>query len=332
MPDGGSEADTRIPVTVVTGFLGAGKTTLLNRILNETRDRRLAVVVNEFGDIGIDGELIDSGPEDLIELSSGCVCCAVRGDLIRTLRELAQRVPDLDGVLIETTGLADPSPVIQTFFADQILAARFRLDCVVTVVDALHFADQLRSNAEVADQIALADLIVLNKASGAPGIEATASALQTLNPLATIIRTDRGRIEAGTLLERQSFDPARISDRLSDLPEPHDHVHDHIAEQGIASVSLTCSDPIDAVALERWLGDLLAVKGPDILRTKGVIRLAGEERNFVIQAVHMLIEGEFAMPRRGSHPQDSRIVFIGRELEAEPLERGFRACAAHRVT
>ena len=162
MGDAAAPTDMRLPVTVLTGALGAGKTTLLNHLLHQS-DLKLAVIVNEFGDAGIDGALIDSGAEDLVELSSGCICCVVRADLIRTLRGLRQRVAGLDGVVIETTGLANPAPVIQTFLADQMLAAAFRIDTVVTVVDALHITTQLQHSEDAAAQVALADLLVLNK-------------------------------------------------------------------------------------------------------------------------------------------------------------------------
>ena len=320
-----AERDTRIPVTVVTGALGAGKTTLLNHLLTQTRGRRLAVIVNEFGDAGIDGDLIDSGAEELVELSSGCLCCVVRGDLIRTLRDLAQRRPAPDGVLIETTGLADPSPVIQTFSADQILAAQYRLDSVVTLVDALNIVGQLADGEDAADQIVLADLLILNKTAQAPDLSEIEGSLRALNPVAPILHTDRARVAAADLLDRRAFDAARVAERLNGLDLSHDH-HDHIASRGITSVSVLCDEPLDPGALESWLTDLLARQGPDILRIKGIVD-TGETRRLVIQAVHMLLEGDYANAWPAGRRQ-SRLVFIGRNLDAAALRHGVESCAA----
>jgi G3E family GTPase len=325
-----SEADTRIPVTVVTGALGAGKTTLLNHMLTQTHDRRLAVIVNEFGDAGIDGDLIDSGAEELIELSSGCICCVVRGDLIRTLRELARRDPAPDGVLIETTGLANPSPVIQTFSADQILAAHYRLDSVVTLVDALHIIGQLDDSEDAADQIALADLLVLNKTAQAPHLANIEATLRALNPFATILRTDRARVSAADLLDRYAFDASRVAEHLDEVElHDHDHAHDHIAARGITSVSVLLDTPLDSKRLEDWLTDLLSRQGPDMLRIKGIVD-TGDSRRLVIQAVHMLLEGHYANAWPAG-PRQSRMVFIGRNLDAAALRRGVEACTSQVV-
>lgn len=327
-----AEPDTRIPVTVVTGALGAGKTTLLNNLLTQTRARRLAVIVNEFGDAGIDGDLIDSDAEELIELSSGCLCCVVRGDLIRTLRDLTKREPAPDGVLIETTGLANPSPVIQTFSADQILAGHYRLDSVLTLVDALHIIGQLATCEDAADQIALADLLVLNKTSQASGLAEIEGSLRALNPVATILRTDHARVAEADLLDKHAFDASRVAERLNGLELPHDHElsHDHIAAHGITSVSVRYDTPLDPKALEDWLTDLLSRQGPDMLRIKGIVD-TGDSRRLVIQAVHMLLEGDYANAWPAG-PRQSRLVFIGRNLDPAALQRGVDACAAQTVS
>ncbi|MGR3495967.1 CobW family GTP-binding protein [Citreimonas sp.] len=319
----GAPADTRIPVTVVTGYLGAGKSTLLNHVL-QTSARRFAVIVNEFGEAGIDGELIETGDEDLIELSSGCLCCVVRGDLIRTLRGLLKRAPDLDGILIETTGVANPSPVIQTFTADQHLAAQCRLDAVVTVVDAVNAGARLDDSRDAVDQVALASVLVLNKAFEADA-DAVAARLRAVNPHAAILRCDRGRVDPEAVLDTGSFDLARVADDLAPLPA-NDH-HDHVAADGIESVTLREDAALDADAVEAWLERLLSVRGEDILRTKGILALAGEERRFVLQAVNMMIEGDFGTPW-GAEPPASRIVFIGRSLDRAVLREGFSACRA----
>lgn len=321
--------DSRLAVTVVTGFLGAGKTTLVNHLLADPRGRRLAVIVNEFGELGIDGELIGSGAEELVELASGCVCCVVRGDLIRTLRRLAAEREDLDGVVIETTGLANPSPVIQSFTADQQLAARCRLDAVVTVVDALHIHDRLADNADAADQVALADLLVLNKTGGLTRdkTEALAAMLHRLNPFAEIIASETARIDPDQVLDRDSFDANRIADRLTPDASGDEHGHGHIAASGVTSLSLTLGRPVDAERLENWLTELLAVRGREILRTKGVIDAAGEERKLVVQAVNMMLHGAPGAAWRRDEPRGSRLVFIGRDLDATALRAGFEATA-----
>ncbi|SLN64203.1 putative GTP-binding protein YjiA [Roseivivax jejudonensis] len=318
--------DARLPVTVVTGYLGAGKTTLVNHLLAQDT-RRLAVIVNEFGEAGIDGDLIESGDEELIELSSGCICCVVRGDLIRTLRRLLDRAAELDGIVIETTGVANPSPVIQTFTADQVLAAQCRLDAVVTVADAHHVAAQVAEHRDAAEQAALASVILLNKASDAPDPDTAETRLRALNRFAPIHRIDRGRVDPGALLDTHGFDLDRVAERLEPLDD-HDHAHGHDHVSGIGSVSLTEDTPLDPVAVEAWLTELLSVRGEDILRTKGILWAAGDERRLVVQAVHMLLEGDFTTPWETPPPHRSRLVFIGRNLDPDALRAGLSACRA----
>lgn len=330
MPASLTKPDPRIPVTVVTGFLGAGKTTLVNRVLTTAEGKRLAVIVNEFGDIGLDGELIESDAEDLVELSSGCICCVVRGDLIRTIRRLIQDRPELDGIVIETTGLANPSPVIQTMSVDQLIAARCRLDAVVCVVDALHVTDQLGHSVDAADQIALADLLIITKSTGPIGdIE---SQLRRLNPLAPVICTDNADISASNVLNQHRHNPDRIAASLASLPG-HDHDHDHgghIDKTGITSVTLTTHTPLDGPAFEIWLRNLLDRYGSDILRTKGILNIVGQDRKLVLQAVNMLVEAEFR-ESWDTGARQSRLVFIGRRLSRELLETGFAGCQAKTV-
>lgn len=318
--------DRRIPVTVVTGYLGAGKTSLINNVLRKSNGRRFAVIVNELGDIGLDGELIDSGAEELIELSSGCVCCAVRGDLIRTLRSLLKSGDPFDGILIETTGVANPSPVIQTFYADQILAARCRLDAVATIVDAVHFGKNANVEADQVDQIAQASVIFLNKVSDVDAVDDIEARIGALNPLAAIHRIDRGDVDPSLLIDTGGFDLSRIGNAL--YPGDHGQTHSHIADAGIGAVSLSTEEPLDVARLESWLRDLLRVRGNDILRTKGIIWVDSSDRKLVLQAVQMLIEGDFTAPWDESEPRRSRLVFIGRNLDARALEQGFLACRA----
>ncbi len=333
----------RIPVTVITGYLGAGKTTLLNRILSEDHGRRYAVIVNEFGEIGIDGELIADTNEELLEFNNGCICCTLRGDLIRTLRTLLSKRTDFVAIIVETTGLADPAPVAQTFFIDASLQAMTFLDSITTLVDAKHILARLADAREAAEQIAFADQIVLNKTDLVTGGELNLieTRLRRLNPLAPIHRARRADVSLTRVLGRGGFDLERIVSLEPEfLNPPHGdpgHIHDqycassngeHRHDGGIASVCLTAETPMDRAGITRWLGELVASQGQDIFRAKGIIDLSGEDRRLVFQAVHMLLEGDLQRPWKPGEKRLSRLVFIGRNLDRKALQAGFEACAA----
>lgn len=316
--------DTRIPVTVITGFLGAGKTTLLQRILNEGTNRNYAVIVNEYGDIGIDGDLIDTGEEELIELSSGCICCVVRGDLIRSIRSLLSERPNLEGIIIETTGLANPSPVIQTMTVDQIIGTQCKLDSVICVVDAIHILQQLSESRDAADQIAFSDNIILNKvAETQAGLSEIQEALRNINPIAPITETNRSNVSPKKLLSTNSFELSRIETQVARASDRG--MHNHIEDTGITSVSLTCKTPLNEQKIESWLENLLNRRGADVLRTKGILSIAGNQQKLAIQSVNMMLEGAFI----GKWKKDdriSRIIMIGRKLDAKELDNGFQSC------
>jgi G3E family GTPase len=305
---------------VLTGFLGAGKTTLLNRILSGGDRRRYAVIVNELGEIGIDGDLIVSTEEELFEMSNGCICCSVRGDLVRTLHQLLSRPGAFDCIVIETTGVANPGPLIQTFFIDHVLKARMVLDSVTTVVDAAHIGLRLADTPAAAEQIAFADQIILNKTElvGGAELKAVEARLRTLNPFAPIHPAQRAEVDLRQLLGHRGVD----SQQLMSLRQFSDSSHDTC----ISSVSLTSHTPLDGAKLSDWLEGLVAAHGADILRGKGIFDLRGEERRLVFQSVHMLLEADFQREWRPEEPRFSRLVFIGRDLDRPALAAGLAAC------
>jgi G3E family GTPase len=341
----------KTPVTVLTGYLGAGKTTLLNRILSEDHGKRYAVIVNEFGEVGIDNDLIVGADEEVFEMNNGCVCCTVRGDLIRVVSGLMKRKGGFDAIIVETTGLADPGPVAQTFFVDEDVRAKTQLDSVTTVVDAKHLPLRLADSKEAAEQIAFADQIILNKTDLVTEAELVEveRMIRRLNPLAPIHRAQRSNVPLDLVLGRGSFDLARIEEIEPDFLNPahgeaghvhdddcdhdhhgHDHHHhDHdIEASGIRGISLTAAKPLNANRVTAWLNDVLQAQGPDILRAKGILDVAGEDRRLVFQAVHMILEGDFQGPWKSGADRYSRLVFIGRNLDEAKLREGFEACIA----
>jgi G3E family GTPase len=337
-------AANRIPVTVLTGYLGAGKTTLLNRILSQQHGRRYAVIVNEFGEIGIDGELILNSDEELFEMNNGCICCTVRGDLIRTVHGLLAKDRVFDGILVETTGLADPGPVAQTFFVDGYLRSKTELDSVTTVVDARHIHLRLKDSREAREQIAFADQIILNKTDlvSEPELREVEARLHSINAIAPIHRTRRAEVNLDAILGRGGFDLNRIVDLEPHfLNPPHGeagHVHggecnghgdeDHRHDDEVKSLSLTLDRPMDRRKVARWLTALCKNKGQDILRAKGIIDVKDNNRRLVFQAVHMILEGDLQREWKPGEPRYSRLVFIGRNLDAAELKAGFESCAA----
>jgi len=314
----------QIPVTVLTGYLGAGKTTLLNRILSEQHGRKYAVIVNEFGEIGIDNDLIVNADEEVFEMNNGCICCTVRGDLIRILDGLMKRRGQFDAIVVETTGLADPAPVAQTFFVDDDVRRQSRLDSILTVVDAKHIAQRLDDSHEAAEQIAFADVILLNKTDlvSATDLDAVERRIRTMNPFAAIRRTQNCDIDLGEVMGRASFSLERILEIEPRFLEEEDHEHD----DAITSVSLTTEQPLDAQRLSSWLSRLLMQKGTDILRTKGILSLGGQEKRYVVQAVHMLMDAKLMQPWKPSEARISRLVFIGRNLDRAVLQAEFMGC------
>ena len=316
----------QVPVTVLTGYLGAGKTTLLNRILSEQHGRKYAVVINEFGELGVDNDLVVDSDEEVFEMNNGCICCTVRGDLIRIVGGLMKRRDKFDGIIIETTGLANPAPVAQTFFIDEEVRAKTRLDAIVTVVDAKHVLARLEDSHEAADQIAFADVIVLNKTDlvSAQELEAVERRIRQINRFAIIHRTEKAALPIDQVLNRGAFDLQRVLERTPDFLEDDEHEHN----DDVASVSFEVEKPIDPEKFNAWISMLLQEKGPDLLRTKGILAYKNDDRRFAFQAVHMIADGDFIGPWKEGEPRTSKIVFIGRNLNRPLLRRGFEACQA----
>ncbi len=333
----------KIPVTVLTGYLGAGKTTLLNRILSEPHGQKYAVIVNEFGEIGIDNDLVVGADEEVFEMNNGCICCTVRGDLIRIIDGLMRRKGKFDAIIVETTGLADPAPVAQTFFVDDNVGRKAKLDAVVTVADAMWLKDRLRDAPEAKNQIAFADVILLNKTDlvSDADLRAVEARIRGINPYANIHRTVRCAIPLPEVLGRNAFDLDRILDvepKFLDTDE-HDHDHDHGHEHahgGLAhyhdeemqSLALRTREPLNADKFFPWIQGLVAQEGQKILRCKGILSFKDDPERFVMQGVHMILDGDHQRAWRDDEARDSRIVFIGRELPEELIRTGFEGCVA----
>jgi G3E family GTPase len=349
----------QIPVTVLTGYLGSGKTTLLNRILSENHGKRYAVIVNEFGEIGIDNDLIVESDEEIYEMNNGCICCTVRGDLIRVVEGLMRRPGRFDAIIVETTGLADPVPVAQTFFMDDDVRTKTSLDAVVALVDAKHLPLRLKDSREAEDQIAFADVVLLNKTDlvSPEELAAVEATVRAINPYAVIHRTERANIDLSSVLDRGAFDLTRALENdphFLDEHDDHDHVcgpdcdhdhghehhhhdhghehhhHDHaspIHDVTVQSVSLRMGE-LNPDKFFPWIQSVTQEQGPNILRLKGILAFTNDHERYVIQGVHMIIEGDHQRAWKDGEKHESRLVFIGRELDEAALKSGLESCLA----
>ena len=317
--------DRRIPATVITGFLGSGKTTLINRILREQHGRKLAVTVNEFGEISIDGQLVvHEDQQQLVEFNNGCLCCTVRGDLVETLGRLQERAGTLDGILIETTGLADPAPVASTFFAADEVKAGIRLDAFVTVVDAVNLERNLAQCNEAVEQVAFSDIILINKMDlvSSDQMAAVERSVRKLNPMARIYHTTNAEIDLAGILDVGAFD---LMQKLEVDPEfLGDHEHEH--DPAIGSFVLEEREQVDVNRLMAWMSGVAQSRGDDLYRTKGIFYAKGFQERLVFQSVRMLTTLRRDRVWEPGEERVSQFVVIGKNLDREEFAAGLSGC------
>lgn len=320
---------SQIPVIIVGGYLGAGKTTLVNHMIRSSPPATTGVVVNEYGDVGIDGGLIVGETESVVEITNGCICCTVRSDLVAGVKSLLNAAEGrLERIIIETSGLADPAPVIQTFLINPELREAVRLESVITVVDAHHLPTQI-ADPLVQEQLLFADFIVFNKSEllqDEAARSTVARLARSVNKTAGAMFAEHAAIDGAQLFADQRFSLPNLLEHEPDLlaSEEHDHEHD----LSIATCSIRLEGPLDSSAFNRWVNELVQRQGSDLLRMKGVVWLAGEARQFVFHSVHMLLEMRPGKPWSASQQPHNLLVVIGRNLDPEVLEAGFRSCSA----
>jgi G3E family GTPase len=332
-----------MPVTVITGFLGSGKTTLLNHLLSSPDMADTAVIINEFGEISLDHLLVETAIENTLVLQSGCICCSIRGDLVDTLLDLQKKrqqnlIPAFSRIAIETTGVADPAPILRTLGTDPLLAPQFVVKAVVTTVDAINSRDQLASFAEAVQQVALADIIILTKTDLAEEavIETTKQNLARINPSASMLSVLNGKISSRDLFEHAPADPRTAPDRLErwlglehiDRRADHDQSHHHEAHHhvdGVQTFSVVVDEPITLTNLELWLGSLLSLRGQDLLRIKGILNVADQSGPIVVHAVQHLLHPISRIQQWPTEDHRSKIVFITRNIPQEALRNSLLA-------
>lgn len=324
----------KTPVTVLTGFLGAGKTTLLNHILTADHGEKIAVIVNEFGEVGIDNQLVIGADEEIFEMNNGCICCTVRSDLIDILGDLmiaklgqAERPLHFDRVVIETTGLADPAPVAQTFFVDKAISTFYNLDSIVTVVDSKHIAQQLDRGHEAQEQVAFADVILLNKTDlvDAAELKQVEERIRYMNPTAKFHYSERSNIDLAAILDIDAFN---IERKLEVEPNFLDEGHHHHHDDDVHSIVLTDSRPLDLKKVEAFINEWLVDHAADTFRYKGILHIENVRTRVIFQGIHMLFECTPDRPWQDSEQRKSEVVIIGRNLDESWFREQFSGCIA----
>lgn len=342
---------SRIPVTIVTGFLGSGKTTLLNRLLGHGNGKRIAIIENEFGEVSIDDALLVESNQTVFRMSDGCLCCTINGDLIKTLEDLLERRAEFDYLIIETTGIANPVPVVQTFMVNEDIAEAFVLDAVVTTVDAKHVLQHVESK-ECQAQIALADILIINKLDlvDTAQAEQVEQQLRTINGVARVFKTERSALALSDILGQGLFNGEHsLLDFLSahadepghehhDCDHDHDHcqhehqhdhqhLHSHHHDEDVQSVGIELNGRLDRDRFNLWFSEVIQSLGDRIYRCKGILRVDGDQRKMIVQTVHRVSEVVIGADDSSDEPV-CKIVFIGRSLDREALVNGFKACLA----
>jgi G3E family GTPase len=319
-----------VPVTILTGFLGSGKTTLLNRILKEDHGHKIAVIENEFGEVGVDSEIIESSDEQIVEMNNGCICCTVRGDLIRILGTLKDQRDSgklkFDRVVIETTGMADPGPVAQTFFTDEDIGNYYLLDSILTVVDAKHAPKQLDEFHEAQEQVGFADRILLSKTDlvSEDEVKSLTARMKKMNPRAPVKKVHFGDAPIAEVLDIRGFNLNAILELDPEfLADSHHEHHDEVD-----SFVFRSEKPFDGDKLEQFLSGMIQVYGPDLLRYKGVLWMKGKPNRVVFQGVHMMMGGDMGKPWAKGEKKSSTLVFIGKKLPKDLFVAGLEQCLA----
>jgi G3E family GTPase len=324
------QQDNMIPVTILTGFLGSGKTTLLNRILKEDHGQKIAVIENEFGEVGVDNDILETGDEQIIEMNNGCICCTVRGDLIRILGTLKEKRDSgalkFDRVIIETTGMADPGPVAQTFFTDEEIGNNYLLDSILTIVDAKHAKETLDEFHEAQEQVGFADRILMSKTDlvSEDEVKTLSDRIRKMNPRAPIKHVHFGNAPIAEVLDIRGFNLNAILELEPDfLVDSHHEHHDEVE-----SFVYRSDKAFDGAKLEQFLGGMIQVYGPDLLRYKGVLWMKGNANRVVFQGVHMMMGGDVGKPWAKGEKKQSLMVFIGKKLPKDLFIAGLDQCLA----
>ena len=322
-----SPKEKLIPVTLLTGFLGSGKTTLLNHILKNKHGKRIAVIENEFGDTDIDSDLLIGKSDEIFEMKNGCICCSVRSDLIETLNRLMNRQDKFDYVVIEGTGLASPGPVAQAFLLENEINQSLFLDGIITLIDSKNAWNHLKDVEVAWEQIAFSHVLLLNKSDlvSHEELKNLENHVRAINPTAILFNTKNAQIDLNHLIDIGGFDLSNVNLSDNEFLDHGLHENHHEHESEITSVSIACSGTIDPDKFNHWLRMLLIMEGMDVFRAKGILNANNSDKRYIFQSVYMLFEGRFE-DAWNNRPKENKMVFIGRNLNKERLEKGIQSC------